>query len=154
MGTVCIFHADARHSKARKIYAVPIFSRLRTAGARRTVQPDLARGSETKSKSTDWRVIGCAALVGASVAFPLGLVVGAGDPPQAAVKGESRQNPPSGQVRAGRDPYSPKVTSDPYVIEQQRRVLQALEVSCRGFKTHCAEARQARLRIEEAEGSR
>jgi hypothetical protein len=114
----------------------------------------VARGRETKRKSTDWRVIGCAALVGASVAFPLGLLVGGGEPPRAAVKGERRQDPSNGSARAGRNPYSPNVTSDPYVIEQQRRVLQALEVSCRSFKTHCAEARQARLRIEEAEGRR
>lgn len=108
----------------------------------------------TRSNRPGWRVIGCAALVGASVAFPLGLMVGADEPPHAAVKGASGQNPSSGRARAGRNPYSPKVTSDPYVIEQQRRVLQALEASCRGFKTHCAEARQARLRIEEAEGNR
>jgi hypothetical protein len=108
----------------------------------------------TNSRRADWRVIGCTALVAASVAFPLGRLVGADDPPQAVVKGESRQNPASGQRQEARNPYSPKVVSDPYVIEQQRRVLQALEVSCRGFKTHCTEARQARLRIEEAEGSR
>jgi hypothetical protein len=108
----------------------------------------------TTSKRPDWRVIGCAALVGASVAFPVGLMVGADEPPHAAVKGESGRIPASGRGQVGRNPYSPKVTSDPYVIEQQRRVLQALEASCRGFKTHCEEAGQARLRIEEAEGNR
>jgi hypothetical protein len=55
---------------------------------------------------------------------------------------------------AGRDVYSPRVIGDPYVIEQQRKVLEALEVSCRRFKRHCAEAEQARLRIEEAEARR
>jgi hypothetical protein len=98
--------------------------------------------------------MGCAALVGAAVAFPLGLIAGADEPPRAALKGETGVDPSSGQRRAGRNPYSPRVASDPYVIEQQRRVLEALETSCRGFKSHCAEARQARLRIEEAEGSR
>jgi len=108
----------------------------------------------TTSKRPDWRAIGCAGLLGASIAFPLGLVVGADEPAHVAVKGGSGRNPSGGEGRVGRNRYSPNVTGDPYVIEQQRRVLQALEASCRGFRTHCAEAEQARLRIEEAEGNR
>jgi hypothetical protein len=43
---------------------------------------------------------------------------------------------------------------DPFVIDQQRRVLEALQASCRNFKSHCTEAEQARLRIQEAKAGR
>jgi hypothetical protein len=37
------------------------------------------------------------------------------------------------------------------VIDQQRRVVEALETNCRHFHSHCTEAQQARLRLNEAE---
>jgi hypothetical protein len=102
----------------------------------------------------DWRAAGCAALVAASVAFPLGLVVGGGEPSPETARQASRPGPARVRAPAARDVYSPRVVSDPYVIEQQRRVLHALEASCRQSKQYCAEAEQARRRIEEAEGGR
>lgn len=102
----------------------------------------------------DWRTLGCAALLGASIAFPVGLMVGGrgGSGPQA--EGPARPAPSGGETRTGRNPYSPRIASDPYVIEQQRKVLRALEAGCRQLKQNCAEAEQARLRIEEAEAKR
>jgi len=49
--------------------------------------------------------------------------------------------------------YSPKIIKDPYVLRQQRKVVEALEVECRHFGTHCAEAEQARRRINELDTS-
>ncbi|HEX8223491.1 MAG TPA: hypothetical protein VF605_06725 [Allosphingosinicella sp.] len=104
---------------------------------------------------SDWRAVGCAAVLAASIAFPLGLIVGGGggSPP-----GEDARQPAGASLRPGpgptppaRDVYSPRVASDPYVIEQQRRVLRTLEQSCRQSRQYCAEAEQARRRIEEAE---
>lgn len=101
-----------------------------------------------------WPAIGCAALIGASIAFPLGVMMGGGRttgpgaaPPGSAVRAGS-------EPRTARNPYSPRVVGDPYVIDQQRRVLQALELGCRQTRQHCSEAEQARRRIEEAESQR
>ncbi|HEX8624682.1 MAG TPA: hypothetical protein VF782_06335 [Allosphingosinicella sp.] len=108
-----------------------------------------------------WRTLGCAALLGASIAFPLGLIVGGGGlivsgdgTTGGNAEGPARPEPSSGEARTVRNVYSPQVRSDPYVIEQQRKVLRALEVSCSQLKRHCAEAEQARRRIEEAEAGR
>ena len=105
----------------------------------------------TGSLKRDWRAIGCAAALGAVVAFPIGLVVGG--------KGPAREDAATGAPAArardaaptSRNLWSPRIVSDPYVIEQQRRVLRALETSCRRSGEHCAEAGQARRRIAEAE---
>lgn len=102
--------------------------------------------------SRDWRVVGCTALLAASIAFPLGLIVGGGGEPARENSRRPGRPTPSGPAPTARDVYSPRVIGDPYVIEQQRRVLRALESSCRQSKRLCAEAEQARLRIEEAEG--
>lgn len=102
----------------------------------------------------DWRALGCAALIGASVAFPAGLFLGADRTPREHARGPSRAIPPEGGARNARNLYSPRVAGDPYVIAQQRKVLRALESSCSQSGHHCAEAEQARLRIEEAEAAR
>jgi hypothetical protein len=102
----------------------------------------------------DWPGIGCAALLGASIAFPLGLYAGRDSPPRDNARPASRPAPSPGRPRTGRDVYSPRVTGDPYVIEQQRKVLRALEASCSQSGQLCPEAEQARLRIEEAEAAR
>jgi hypothetical protein len=100
----------------------------------------------------DWRAIGCAALVAASIAFPLGLLVGGNELARENIRPASGSRPAGGPAPAARDVYSPRVATDPYVVEQQRRVLRALEASCLQSRLHCAEAEQARRRIEEAEG--
>lgn len=104
----------------------------------------------------DWRAIGCAALLAASIAFPLGLFVGGGggEPPRENPRQPARAVPRDGPAPPARDVFSPRIASDPYVIEQQRRVLRALESSCRQSNQYCAEAEQARRRIEEAEAGR
>ena len=102
---------------------------------------------------SDWRAIGCAALLAASIAFPLGLIVGGrgGGPPPENARQPPRAGPRPGPTPPARDAYSPRVASDPYVVEQQRRVLRTLESSCSQSRQYCAEAEQARRRIEEAE---
>ena len=97
----------------------------------------------------DWRVIGCAAAVGAAVAFPAGLMLGGRDAPREREVIVTRPNAPAAKTIEGRNFYSPNVSTDPYVLDQQRRVVEALELECRHFGKHCAEAGQARKRIEE-----
>jgi hypothetical protein len=104
------------------------------------------------SGGRDWRAAGCAALAAAAIAFPAGLYVGGNRAPAGHAREPSRPAPsPSGPARTSRNVYSPRVSDDPYVIEEQRKVLQALELSCRQMNRHCAEAEQARRRIEEAQ---
>jgi hypothetical protein len=89
-------------------------------------------------------------LLGAAIAFPAGMMLGRGGaaPEPAAEPGTgvaSRAAP----KRAVRDFYSPGILDDPYVIEQQLRVVEALELGCRQYRERCAEARKARDRVEE-----
>jgi hypothetical protein len=98
--------------------------------------------------------MGCAALLGASIAFPAGLFLAADRTPREQARAPGRAVPSAGGARTARNLYSPRVAADPYVIEQQRKVVSALEASCRQSGRHCAEAEQARLRIEEAEAAR
>ncbi len=96
----------------------------------------------------DWRLAGCAGLLGAMFAFPAGIMF-AGDrfqndrPAASAAKGAPAPR------RAARDFYSPDVLKDPYVVEQQIRTVEALELSCRQLKELCREAKQARQRMEQ-----
>jgi hypothetical protein len=48
--------------------------------------------------------------------------------------------------------YSPDLATDPYVIEQQRKVVEALELACRLEGKRCREAGQARRHIGERTG--
>lgn len=99
----------------------------------------------------DRRTAGCAALLAAAIAFPAGLLVGRGGGTEdRKVAGPGRAAPAGAADLTSRNLYSPRVASDPYVIAEQREVLRALEVACSQLKRHCAEAEQARLRIEEA----
>ena len=86
--------------------------------------------------------------MGAAIAFPAGLIVGGSFPTH------ERPTPGKGNAAAApkaeaRDFYSPDFRTDPYVLEQQRRVVEALELSCRQFRERCREAAEARRRIEE-----
>jgi hypothetical protein len=99
----------------------------------------------------DWRGIGCAAILAASIAFPMGLLVGRDEPARESVAGASRPVPARTEAPPARNFYSPTIAGDPYVIDEQRKVLRALELSCLRLKQHCAEAGQARRLIEQSE---
>jgi hypothetical protein len=99
--------------------------------------------------------MGCAALLGAAIALPVGIMVGAGGgAPARNAAGPSRPPAADGERRTARNPFSPRVAGDPFVVDEQRKVLRALETSCRQLGQHCDEAGQARRRIEEAEAGR
>lgn len=108
----------------------------------------------TSGRTGKWRGFGCAALIGASIAFPLGIIVGGNEPQGESVRDSRRPAQARGEAPKARNVYSPRVAGDRYVIEQQRRVLRTLEASCRQSGRYCPEAEQARLRIEEAESGR
>ena len=121
---------------------------------RRTVTAGSGEGGHAPPDRRSWKAIGCAALIGAAIAFPLGMIAGGDGPSPHHADGAGPPRSPRGQAPPARNVYSPRVASDPFVIEQQTKVVEALELSCRRYKLHCMEAAQARLRIEEAEGRR
>ena len=99
---------------------------------------------------SDKRMLGCAALIGAAIAFPAGMMLaGGGGGTQGEAERRSGKASPAQPKQAVRDFYSPTILDDPYVIEQQLRVVEALELTCRQNGERCAEARQARQRVEE-----
>ena len=96
--------------------------------------------------ASDWQKLGCAALSGAVLVFPVGLIVGGR---QSAERGSVATKMDDGRKADARNVYSPNILKDPYVLRRQREVVEALEVECRNFGTHCAEAEQARRWIDE-----
>jgi len=101
---------------------------------------------------TNLRRLAVAAVLGAAVALPVGMMVGSKQAEQAPGEADTQRR--SAGTPGIRNSYSPKFRSDPYVISEQKRVVEALESSCREQKLYCEEARQARLRVEEAEAGK
>ena len=52
-------------------------------------------------------------------------------------------------ARMGRNPYSPEVTSDRYVLDQQREVAESLRRACLQTGEHCALADGAERYLDE-----
>ena len=90
-----------------------------------------------------WR-LGGALVLGAALAFPAGILLG----------GRAPRELPSpvaaAPTSASRNPYSPRILTDPAFLEQQRRNVAALEQYCRETGESCAEARGARRWLEDA----
>jgi len=89
--------------------------------------------------------IGCVMLLTAAVAFPAGLWVA----------GTGREDATTSQVpaprRSGspvRNPYSATIRNDPFVLDRQRELVEALERACRQPGTQCPEARGARRYLD------
>jgi hypothetical protein len=89
--------------------------------------------------------LGCALLLGAAIAFPAGLMLAGG--------GERPRAPTAPHISAtARAVYSPKLLSDPYFLDQQRKGVEALETHCRNTGEMCAEAQAARRWLAENGG--
>ena len=83
-----------------------------------------------------------ALLIGAALAFPVALWIT--DDRDGAGRSRERRRP----VAVGRAMFNPNIRDDPYFLEQQRKGIEALEAECRRTGAFCAEARQARRRLE------
>lgn len=91
--------------------------------------------------------MGCAAFVGAAVAFPAGVIFGARD----AIRQydpEAQRGHASGNANF-RKFYSPQIFNDPYVQNQWEKGVEALEKQCRNAGEHCSEAKAARRSLSE-----
>jgi hypothetical protein len=96
----------------------------------------------------NWGALGCAALVGAAVAFPAGVVFGGRD----AISQKDRPKAESENASAKanfRKFYSPEIHNDPYVQGQWRKVVEELEAQCRRAGERCTEAKAARRWLSE-----
>lgn len=96
-------------------------------------------------------LIGCGLAVGAAAFFLLGMLVS-----QRTENGQApaRPLPQSGQPSSqpiGRKMFSPSIADDPYVVQQWRESVEALERRCRDANEFCAEARNARQQIKAIE---
>ena len=92
--------------------------------------------------------MGCAALVGAAVAFPAGVIFGGRDAIRPKDAPETLGDNTSG-TPSFRKVYSPRIYDDPYVQEQWRKEVEALEARCRDAGEHCTEAKAARRCLSE-----
>lgn len=101
----------------------------------------------------DWRRLGCAALMGALIAFLAGLMVGGREAAPEKIPVATEINRDDGPEPKARNVYSPHIINDPYVLREQRRVVDALEAECRHSGNHCAEAEQARRWLRQQDTS-
>jgi len=101
----------------------------------------------------EWRSLGCAAFLGALVAFPIGVIVSGREPVQPAASDPKRTAAPAGHSAESRQQYSPNILGDPYVHQRHREIVEALEAACRGTGKGCVEARQARRYLDEREAT-
>jgi len=90
--------------------------------------------------------LAAALLVGAAVAFPAGMMLAKRSAPAEARTAR-------GSAVPRRAIYSPKVLSDPYFIEQQRRNIATLEQRCREAGELCAEADAGRRWLDRHAGN-
>lgn len=96
----------------------------------------------------EWVALGCAVFVGAAVAFPAGLIVGGHDAIRQNNGTETQGDDATGGARF-RNIYSPKIYDEPYVQDQWRKEVEALEAQCRHTGEHCTEAKAARRWLSE-----
>jgi hypothetical protein len=90
--------------------------------------------------------------MGVVVALPAGIVLG-----RYGLTGEHSapdRKPGTVAPKRMRDAYSPSFRSDPYVIQQQRKIVESLEQACRETRQHCKEAEAARRSVEAAAAGR
>ena len=104
------------------------------------------------ASAREWQRLGCAAFLGAVIAFPAGVLFSGREPVQQQPTGSKATSATAGEARA-RKPYSPNVLGDPYVLQQHRQIVEDLEMACRQTGENCAEAKQARRYLREREPS-
>ena len=91
--------------------------------------------------------MGCAAFVGAALAFPAGLMLGAREPGRAAPLNSLHADAPPAE--ASRPFYSPDIRNDPFVRGQWQKLVEELEAQCRRTGERCTEAKAARRSLDE-----
>ena len=93
-------------------------------------------------------IVGCLVVLGGVTLFYAGILLGR----QHATTAEPAKRAP-GTARASTKPlvrnvFSPSVIADPYVLDEQRKVVEALERACEHQRRNCATAQDARAYLD------
>src|SRR3954454_16898062 len=96
-----------------------------------------------RATAREWQRLGGAAVLGAIIAFPAGVLFSGRGLVQQKPTDSKAATVPASEAEA-RNPYSPRILSDPYVLQRHREIVEALEISCRQTGKDCVEAKQAR----------
>ena len=109
-----------------------------------------------KVTARELRRLGCAAALGAMVAFPAGVMFSGRESVQSdAPDSKTSAAPGLHNTEAGTfNPYAPDILSDPYVVRRHREMVEALEIYCRKTGKDCVEADEARRSLDEREATR
>jgi hypothetical protein len=100
-----------------------------------------------RANARDWQKLGCAAVLGALVAFPAGFLFGRA-PGQSGVSSDTSRNG-FAHYPGVRNPFDPKALSDPFVVRRHRKMVEELETYCRKTGKYCTEAEEARKYLDE-----
>jgi hypothetical protein len=82
------------------------------------------------------------------MAFPAGMIFAGHDAIRHKNGAQTQRDSASGAPRF-RNMYSPKIYDDPYVEDQWRKEVEALEAQCSHAGEHCTEAKAARRWLSE-----
>lgn len=102
----------------------------------------------------EWQKLACAAVLGAIVAFPAGVMFSGRKSVQSEARGSGTITAPSVQNTEVLNPYRPNILSDPYVVRRHRQIVEALENYCRKSGKDCVEAKEARRYLDDREAAR
>jgi len=91
----------------------------------------------------DKRGLAWAAVIGAAVAFPAGMMFSGREAVREKAAPTAPRDRRAPQADA-RNFYSPDIAGDPYVLDRQEKVVEALETQCRHAGERCGEAKEAR----------
>lgn len=112
-------------------------------------RPHLRRDELLKpSGDRRWPLVGCTALLTATAALPAGIWIARATMSVPASPSEPTSRAVRPTQATGRNPYSAEILNDPYVIERQLAVVEAMERECARFGNGCADARKARAYID------
>lgn len=101
----------------------------------------------------EWQRLGCAAVLGAIVAFPAGVVFSRRESVHLEAPDSKTTTAPTLHSTDGLNPYAPNILGDPYVVQRHREIVEALENYCRKNGEDCVEAKQARRYLLEREAT-
>jgi len=96
----------------------------------------------------NWGALGCAATVGAAMAFSAGVIFGGHHAISQVDRPEAQHGNASLEANL-RKFYSPDIHNDPYVQGQWKKVVEELEARCRHTGERCTEAKTARRSLSE-----
>lgn len=94
-----------------------------------------------------WIILGLV-VVGGLILFYAGIVLGRQQAATQPPRTQSRSTAPASPEHRFRNVFSPSVIADPHVLDEQRKVVEALENACAHQRRNCATAQNARAYLD------